>query len=74
MLEVVVRSSCNMLAACSLLDDLRRATDWCRAADLFMEPTAVRSSKRGAAPVAAGYLSRQVAGSSPRRSSTAPCP
>jgi DNA-binding CsgD family transcriptional regulator len=37
MLEVVVWSSCNMLAACSLLDDLKRATDWCRAADRFME-------------------------------------
>jgi DNA-binding CsgD family transcriptional regulator len=37
MLEVVVWSSCNMLAACSLLDDLKRATEWCRAADRFME-------------------------------------
>ena len=37
MLEVVVWSSCNMLAACSLVDDLRRATQWCRAADRFME-------------------------------------
>ena len=37
LLEVVVWSSCNMLAACSLLDDLKRATDWCRAADRFME-------------------------------------
>lgn len=37
MLEVVVWSSCDMLAACSLLDDLQRATDWCRAADRFME-------------------------------------
>lgn len=37
MREVVVWSSCNMLAACSLLDDLRRATDWCRAAERFMD-------------------------------------
>jgi DNA-binding CsgD family transcriptional regulator len=37
MLEVVVWSSCNMLAACSLLDDLKRASEWCRAADRFME-------------------------------------
>jgi len=37
MLEVVVWSSCNMLAACSLVDDLKRASDWCRAADRFME-------------------------------------
>jgi DNA-binding CsgD family transcriptional regulator len=37
MLEVVVWSSCNMLAACSLLDDLRRATEWCRAADRFTD-------------------------------------
>lgn len=37
MLEVVVWSSCNMLAACSLVDDLRRATEWCRAADRFMQ-------------------------------------
>ncbi|HEX5771811.1 MAG TPA: LuxR C-terminal-related transcriptional regulator [Nocardioidaceae bacterium] len=37
MLEVVVWSSCNMLAACSLADDLRRATQWCRAADRFMD-------------------------------------
>jgi len=36
-LEVVVWSSCNMLAACSLVDDLRRAIHWCRAADRFME-------------------------------------
>ena len=35
-LEVVVWSSCNMLAACSLVDDLRRAVQWCRAADTFM--------------------------------------
>jgi DNA-binding CsgD family transcriptional regulator len=35
--EVVVWSSCNMLAACSLVDDLPRATQWCRAADRFME-------------------------------------
>ena len=37
MLEVVVWSSCDMLAACSLVDDIQRATDWCRAADRFME-------------------------------------
>jgi len=37
MLEVVVWSSCNMLAACSLVEDHRRASDWCRAADRFME-------------------------------------
>jgi len=36
MLEVVVWSSCNMLAACSMLDDLRRASDWCREAEAFM--------------------------------------
>jgi tetratricopeptide (TPR) repeat protein len=36
MLEVVVWSSCNMLAVCSLAD-LRRATQWCRAADRFMD-------------------------------------
>jgi ATP/maltotriose-dependent transcriptional regulator MalT len=34
-LEVVVWSSCNMLAACSLVDDLRRATQWCRVAEDF---------------------------------------
>lgn len=37
MLEVVVWASCDMLAACSLVDDLQRATQWCRAADRFME-------------------------------------
>ncbi|HET7690714.1 MAG TPA: LuxR C-terminal-related transcriptional regulator [Nocardioidaceae bacterium] len=37
MLEVVVWASCDMLAACSLVDDLQRATEWCRAADRFME-------------------------------------
>lgn len=37
MLEVVVWSSCNMLAACSLVDDLLRATQWCRAADRFTQ-------------------------------------
>ena len=36
-LEVVVWSSCNMLAACSLVDDLRRAVQWCREADTFMD-------------------------------------
>jgi ATP/maltotriose-dependent transcriptional regulator MalT len=34
-LQVVVWSSCNMLAACSLVDDLRRATQWCRVAEEF---------------------------------------
>lgn len=37
MLEVVVWASCDMLAACSLVDDLTRANEWCRAADRFME-------------------------------------
>ncbi len=37
MLEVVVWSSCDMLAACSLVDDLQRATQWCRAAERFMQ-------------------------------------
>jgi DNA-binding CsgD family transcriptional regulator len=37
MLEVVVWASCDMLAACSLVDDLHRASQWCRAADQFME-------------------------------------
>jgi DNA-binding CsgD family transcriptional regulator len=37
MLDVVVWSSCDMLAACTLLDDVGRAADWCRAADRFME-------------------------------------
>ncbi|RHW25899.1 DNA-binding response regulator [Nocardioides immobilis] len=36
-LEVVVWSSCNMLAACSLVDDLPRATQWCRAAEEFTQ-------------------------------------
>jgi DNA-binding CsgD family transcriptional regulator len=36
MLEVVVWASCDMLAACSLVDDLPRASQWCRAADRFM--------------------------------------
>ncbi|RYP87234.1 helix-turn-helix transcriptional regulator [Nocardioides guangzhouensis] len=35
-LQVVVWSSCNMLAACSLVDDLVRARLWCREADRFM--------------------------------------
>jgi ATP/maltotriose-dependent transcriptional regulator MalT len=35
MLEVVVWSSCNMLAACGLVDDVARAAQWCRAADRF---------------------------------------
>jgi ATP/maltotriose-dependent transcriptional regulator MalT len=34
-LEVVVWASCNMLAACSLVDDVRRATQWCRVAEEF---------------------------------------
>jgi ATP/maltotriose-dependent transcriptional regulator MalT len=33
--EVVVWSSCDMLAACSLVDDLRRATQWCRRIEEF---------------------------------------
>lgn len=37
MLEVVVWASCDMLAACSLVDDLQRASEWCRAADQFMD-------------------------------------
>lgn len=37
MLEVVVWASCDMLAACSLVDDLQRASQWCRAADRFMD-------------------------------------
>jgi DNA-binding CsgD family transcriptional regulator len=36
-LEVVVWSSCNMLAACSLVDDLPRATQWCRVAEEFTQ-------------------------------------
>jgi DNA-binding NarL/FixJ family response regulator/tetratricopeptide (TPR) repeat protein len=36
-LEVVVWSSCNMLAACSMVDDLRRATQWCRVAEEFTQ-------------------------------------
>lgn len=35
-LETVVWTSCSMLAACSLVGDLRRAAQWCRAADRFM--------------------------------------
>jgi len=34
--EVVVWASCNMLAACALVDDIERAAQWCRAADEFM--------------------------------------
>jgi ATP/maltotriose-dependent transcriptional regulator MalT len=37
MLEVAVWSACNMLAACGKVDDVRRATQWCRVADRFME-------------------------------------
>ena len=37
MLEVVVWSSCDMLAACSMANDLGRATQWCRVADRFTE-------------------------------------
>ena len=36
-LETVVWTSCSMLAACRLVNDLRRATEWCAAADTFME-------------------------------------
>ena len=36
-LEVVVWSSCNMLAACSLVDDLLRAKQWCRVAEDFTQ-------------------------------------
>jgi DNA-binding NarL/FixJ family response regulator len=36
-LEVVVWSSCNMLAACSLVDDLPRARQWCRVAEEFTQ-------------------------------------
>ena len=36
-LEVVVWSSCNMLAACSIVDDLRRAEQWCRVAEEFTQ-------------------------------------
>lgn len=36
-LEVVVWSSCNMLAACSLVEDLRRATQWCLVAEEFTQ-------------------------------------
>jgi len=35
--EVVVWSSCNMLAACSLVDDLPRATQWCRVVEEFTQ-------------------------------------
>jgi DNA-binding CsgD family transcriptional regulator len=37
MLEVVVWASCDMLAACSLVGDVQRASQWCRAADRFMD-------------------------------------
>ena len=36
-LEVVVWSSCNMLAACSIVDDVSRATQWCRVAEEFSQ-------------------------------------
>lgn len=36
-LEVVVWSSCNMLAACSMVDDLSRATQWCRVVEEFTQ-------------------------------------
>lgn len=36
-LDTVVYTSCNMLAACSLVGDLERATQWCRVADDFMQ-------------------------------------
>lgn len=35
-LDTVVFTSCNMLAACNLLGDLERASQWCRVADDFM--------------------------------------
>jgi ATP/maltotriose-dependent transcriptional regulator MalT len=35
-LETVVYTSCDMLAACNLLGDLERASQWCRVADDFM--------------------------------------
>ncbi|MFD4421675.1 LuxR C-terminal-related transcriptional regulator [Agromyces sp. NPDC058484] len=34
-LETVVWNSCSMLAACSMLGDLKRAVQWCAAADDF---------------------------------------
>jgi ATP/maltotriose-dependent transcriptional regulator MalT len=34
--ETVVFTSCSMLSACTLADDLQRATQWCRVADEFM--------------------------------------
>jgi ATP/maltotriose-dependent transcriptional regulator MalT len=36
-LDTVVYASCNMLAACQLTGDLGRATQWCQAADAFMQ-------------------------------------
>lgn len=35
--DTVVFASCSMLAACQLVGDLDRATQWCRAADEFMQ-------------------------------------
>lgn len=35
--EVAAWSGCNMLAACSLVDDLPRASQWCRVADRFTD-------------------------------------
>lgn len=35
-LDTVVYTSCNMLAACSVVGDLQRASQWCRVADDFM--------------------------------------
>jgi ATP/maltotriose-dependent transcriptional regulator MalT len=35
-LDTVVFASCTMLAACSMVGDLGRATQWCRAAEDFM--------------------------------------
>ena len=35
-LDTVVYNCCSMLAACSLVGDLERATQWCRVADEFM--------------------------------------
>lgn len=36
-LDTVVWTSCSMLAACSLVGDIKRAAQWCGAADRFME-------------------------------------
>ncbi len=36
-LDTVVFTSCNMLTACQMTGDLDRASQWCRAADEFMQ-------------------------------------